>query len=520
MIRKYLVSTAGKQYYITKFHIIKIDDTLRFCYDIYLITSQSTGSIIKTIDQSFITNPESDSIFEKLPKDLKFSKNISQLEAIEVLTKIEEAVNANNRSSTPSQFIAIQLPQARLFYEINKVKLLYNFIKTFCDNYDLIKLNFDRPIENKDKIKKDDDIVLTAKSENPQNISSLFFEELVKLSPNNIVTFFILKQLATNYTNQQVKFELDESGNLSIHLTKIMNNLMLLYNDLMVIVNFRPKDISDENYKGHIKFRIQELIKLIISIYRNREQLNNNDLYLYLNFVLISLYVYGFWLNDFDLNSGPNLYNFVNKILISFKIPKDIKFIPTELIQDNTVVNVDLGKINKLASKYKYLIEIDRNKFIDNIIKDSKKDEISNQKHLELPSISKTRMLDLVSEHLPLNYEIITDVSLSDHKIISKAYHSYLIVENSKNLFTLDNIDENLRRFIDLINTKLIPTVNKYTEQIKLNPSTMFIYTECIRPNITSPLLSIQEQFYLLYDIIIPYLFDVHNITKITDYFH
>ena len=94
------------------------------------------------------------------------------------------------------------------------------------------------------------------------------------------------------------------------------------------------------------------------------------------------------------------------------------------------------------------------------------------------------------------------------------------MIENSKNLFTLDNIDENLRRFIDLINTKIIPTVNKYIEQIKLNPSTMFIYTECIRPNITSPLLSIQEQFYLLYDIVIPYLFDVHNINKITDYFH
>lgn len=514
MIKRYLVSMSGKRHYITKFYIVKIDNILRFGYDIYILSGESVVSIIKSINQSFINNPESDSIFERLPKELRFSKNISQLDALDIITQLEHSLSLGNTN----QFIQVRLPDAVLYYEYNKTKLLYNFIKYFYDNYELIKLNIDK-LETKQDKKSQPTVDSTLIKSPIQDINSQIFEELIKLSPNNILTFFILKQLVNNYTNQEVVFNIDENEHLNISLTKITNNLMLLYNDLMVIINFKPNNISEENYKTLIKTRIGELIKLIRFIYQHKEEINVNNLYLFLNFILIALYTYGFWLNNSDLNSGPNLYGFVNKILLSLKKTNSILFIPLDLKQNENVTNIELGKINQLASKYKYLIEIDRSRFINNIINDTRQSLVNKYPIQTLP-ISKAKLLNLASDRLPLNYQYINDKSLDSHLIISKPYHSLLILENSQNIFNLDEFDENFKKLISIVQTKLIPSVNKVIEQIKLNPSTLFIYNECIVPNINTQLLSIKEQFYLLYEIIIPYIFDTFKINKFLDHFH
>ena len=127
MLKKYLVSTAGKQFYITKFYINKIEDILRFGYDIHLITNVGISSMIGSIDQSFINNPESDNIFNKLSTTKKFSKGISQLEAIEVVSRMEGVINSSEIYS--SEYIKLELPRVILYYESHKYKLLYNFIK-------------------------------------------------------------------------------------------------------------------------------------------------------------------------------------------------------------------------------------------------------------------------------------------------------------------------------------------------------------------------------------------------------
>jgi len=514
MLKKYLVSTSGKQYYITKFYIIKIENVLRFGYDIFLINNAGVASMIDTINQSFINNPESDNIFNKLSSEKKFSKTISQLEALEVLHNLEKILNTEQTS----QFIKVSLPQANLYYELNKIQLLYNFIKHFCNNYELIKLDFDKPDIHKQELKSENNIQI-----DDSNISSNLFNELIKLSPNNLVTFFILKQLTAFYTNQTVEFVLDEEQNLTISITKLTNNLMVLYNDLMTVINFVPANIADENFKNLLKSRITTLIKIIIFIYDNNDKLLINDKYLYLNYTFVLLYIYGFWLNNSDSMSLFNLYNFINKILMAFKFNskvKTIKIEPTPL-QGDTDVAIDLSTINGLANKYKYLIDIDRNRFVTNIINDTKTliNNKTNKFNINIP-LNKAKLINLTNGNLPLKYEKIEDVKLSNHKIISKPYHSLLILENSKNIFNTDNIDENLPKLIDIIQNKMIPDLNKLSEQLILNPSTLFIYTECIEPNINNDLLNITEKLYLLYEVAIPYLFDRYNISKFLDYFH
>lgn len=516
MLKRYLVSTAGKPYYITKFYINKIDNILRFGYDIHVITNSGIASMIDNINQSFINNPESDSIFNKLATEKKFSNTISQLEALEVISGIEKSL----KEESFKDYIKVNLPRASLYFELNKVKLLYNFIKYFYDNYENIKVDIDKqnsPSTTAD-VKPTDNIEI-------KDISPTIFNELRNISPNNIITFFILKQISNMYTGQTLNFKLEEESNLIIEVESFTSNIMLLYNDLNILINFIPKTISDEEYKNIIKSKISVLIKLILALYENEDKLNINDKYLYINFIIILLYIYGFWLNGSDFNININLYTFVNKVIFNLKGSmgkiKNIKFIPLPMASKTDTSQVDISKINMLAAKYKYLIDFDRERFIKNIITDIESNPTDTESKFKQQNItlSKAKLLDLSGDELPLNYTLISDNNLKNHRIISKAYHSLLILENSINIFSIDNIDEQLPKLIDIINSKIIPSIRKKSEMVILNPSVILIYN-IIEPNIINIDLSIKEKMYLIFEICIPFIHDNFKVDKFVDYFH
>lgn len=518
MLKRYLVSTAGKPYYITKFYINKIDNVLRFGYDIHVITNNGIASMINNIDQSFVNNPESDNIFNKLSTEKKFSHTISQLEALDVLSGIEKSLRENSYKN----YIQVNLPRANLYFELNKVKLLYSFIKYFYENYETIKLEID---------KKDNPPLITADvkpqiSVEVKDISSKIFNELCRISPNNIVSFFILKQISNLYTNQSLNFKIEEESNLIIEVESFTSNVMLLYNDLNVLINYIPSGMAETEFKTMIKSKITILIKLILAIYENESKLNENDKYLYINFIIILLYVYGFWLNGSEFNININIHSFANKVIFSLKGNmgkiKNIKFIPLPITSNDESKLIDISKINTLAAKYKYLIDFDRERFIKNIITDVENPVTITKEKLKQQDIvlSKAKLLDLSGDKLPLNYKLISDSKLSTHRIISKAYHSLLILENSINIFNIDNIDEQLPKLIDIINSKIIPLLRKNAEMVTLNPSVLLIYNNIIEPNITNTSLSIKEKMYLIFEICIPFMHDNFKINKFVDYFH
>lgn len=515
MIKRYLICTSGKQYYVIKFYIIKIDTVLRFGYDIHLITNSGIASMIDKIDQSFSSNPESDAIFTKLSTDKKFSKTISQLEALDVINTLETIL----RSRPTDKYIRLTLPGAVLYYEINKIKMIYNLIKHFYDNYETIKTEFNKPTVDSSTAEYKPEIISDVK-----DISSKIFMELTKLSPNNIITFFIIKQISFLYTNQIVDFELDPEFNLNIKVSKFTNNLMLLYNDLNTYINFVPETLSTEEYNKYIKLHITTLVKLLITIYDNQSQLPANDKYLYINFILVLIYIYGFWANGSDFNSTNNLYSFANRVITALKGNtgkiKSIKFTPLPVSDEGESKQVELGTINMLASKYKYLIDIDKDKFVQHVLKDIK----AIDKNIVKPNhdlvLNKPRLLDLTTTKLPLYYEVITDLNLSNHRIISKAYHSLLILENSTNLLWTTDIDDMLPKLADIVKSKIVPALKKNGEMIVLNPSTLLIYTNCIEPFIDQGSMSINEKLYLIYQICIPFVHDNYKVNKIIDYFH
>lgn len=533
MLKRYIVSTTGRSAYITKFYINLFDNVLRFGYNIYQIKNTGISSMIERINDSFRSNPESDSVFNKLPVEQVFSHTISQLESTDIITEIEKVLaNPKGYTSNNSHF-KITLPYATLYYELEKVKLLYNFIKHFYENYELIKLELSKPKEN---ISDNSDLSKTEVSVNTNSIDSLsskIFNEFVKQSPSNILTFFILKSLTAFYNDHNVSFNYNsENGELLITISEFTSNYMLFYSDLNTLINYNAntENYDAETFRKSIRTKINSLIKILVYIFENSNKLNKEELYLYTHIIIIFIYVYGHWFNN---NTGSSdIYKFTNSVIKNLfnttNKYKIIKFINNSISKSSDLKLLDISKINELSVKYNYLIHIDSSLYIKNIITDYQKDnDIKNESSRKILDrisnrliLNKPKLLDLSNliDNPPLKYKIIS--SNTDHIVITKAYQDFLFVLNSNNVLPNYEFDNHLPKLFDVISNKIVPNINKFNEMVKLNASTLFIYTNFIEPYINNELISVEEKLYLVYDIVLPYVYDTFKIDKFIDYFH
>lgn len=536
MLRKYIVSVVGAKPYITKYYIKLVDNTLRFYYDIYLLKNPGITSMVEGFDQTFRTNPESDNVFEKLPKEKKFSHSVSQLEAYNVITHLENIIN--NRGELNSEYLQINLPRATLYYEIDKVQLLHNFIKTFYDNYEMIKLSYEKP--DASNLESDETSKINVKENiDTAEISSSLFNEIIKQSPNNLVSFFIIKNLLRFENSNITNFKYDETNkSLYIQVNEFTNNYMLFYNDLITLINYNDNvdNKSKDEYNKLLKSKINNIIKMTIYIYENKEHLNTQELYLYLSFSLILIYIYGHWLAN--NSSGSNIYKFSNNVIkhvfdLKSSNYSSILFFGLGEKQKQKEKNkegskLDISNINELSKKYQYLIDIDRQTFLKKIIDDNTE---FNNTELEKVNSNKKNILDKLILNKPklinlsnppfevLGYKKINN-KISSNTFITKAYEDLHFIINSNNILPNYEFDKNLPKLSDIIINKIIPKINKYNEMIKLNPNTLLIYEQFIEPFLDSSIISIDEKLYLIYDICIPYLYDVYKVDKVLDYFH
>lgn len=529
MLKRYIVSTTGRSAYITKFYINLFDSVLRFGYTIHQIKNTGIASMIERIDDSFRSNPESDSVFSKLPVEQVFSHTISQLESTEVIAELEKLLANPKAYTSNNSHFKVVLPYATLYYELEKVKLLYNFIKHFYDNYELIKLNLSKPKEDDNS----DNKIEIATNTSIDSLSSKIFNELVKQTPSNILIFFVLKSLTAFYNNHNISFNYNsETCHLDININEFTSNYMLFYSDLNILINYNAniENYDPETFRKYIRAKINSLIKICVYIFENSSKLNKEELYLYTHIILIFIYVYGHWFNN---NSGSSdIYKFTNSVIKNLLNTtnkyKSIKFINIPISNSENLKLLDISQINELSLKYNYLIHIDSKLYLKNIIigyeKNQLETEQTSRKILSTISnrliLNKPKLLDLsnLNNNPPLKYKILSNNT--ENIIISNAYQDLVFVFNANNILPNYEFDNHLPKLFDVISNKIIPNINKFNEMIKLNPSTLFIYNDFIEPHINNELIGVEEKLYLLYDITIPYLYDTFKIDKFIDYFH
>jgi hypothetical protein len=462
---RYIVSIAGKKPYITKFNIFKIDNIIRFGYEIYVINNKYQLEAIKELDSNFRSNPESTELFNSISSEKKFGHSLSQLEVGIIIKEIETSKALNG-------VLHIKFPKAQLFYEEEKAKLLYNFLKHFYDNYELIKLELSKQEQNVDS--------------NKSNLDS-----------NNKV--IINEQTSSDIFNKLI-------------LSNFTTNYMLFFNDLKLIISSYDINIKKDLDIANISKTLINGLVYLIDLFKNEDNykfISKSEFYLYINFNMVLLYVYYcLYKNNSDM------IKVINELLKQNKINITIEIANNEI--SNGGYNLDLEKINILSQKYNYLIYIDRENFVNNIIRDYDKQNEKFRK-VDLTKgiiVNKPSILNLES------FDVIKDDRFENNIIIDIYYRQLLIINSTETIIEKIDIDYRLTKLIDLINNKIIPNVNKRVEMIQLNPSTLLIYNEFISPFIRGDEISIDEIMFLIFNITIPYIYDNYKIEKFIDYFH
>lgn len=527
---KYIVSTSGKTPYIIKFYITSFDSTLRFVYDIYQITNPEKLARIETIDNQFLQNPENSNFFKNIPTKLVYTNSFSQLEAGETCESIQNILNQPNQKDI---YRIILPPTTRIYYNKKKSMILYYLIKHFYENYELIKLQLNGNIINNKEDELDSVQQKQEISTEIKNLSSYLFNRYIELSPNNLVSYFIVKYLDSkreNNNNFMIDYKFDEESNLIITMSEYDQNFMQFYEDLNIYVLSILDNIDKVKFKTNIELLINSIFYLQ-KLYEFK-QLDTSEIYYYTYFAILLILLYSISLrssinNDLNIKLPKNIFKYTNNVFKSMSANNNklkLIILKIEKKEDNLIdsFDFDLSKINSIANKYKYLVSIDSEAYVNNIITDykvSKSNKTSNTNNIK-NIIFSPKILNLENvENLPLDYSLITDPKLKDNKIISKHYRDLLLLNNSSvTLLDLD-VDTRLTRLVSIITDNLLPSITKYNEMIKLNPSTLLIMDQFLVKTKLAD-LSISDNMFVLYQIIIPHLYDYYKITKFIDYYH
>lgn len=485
---KYIVSMEGKKPFITKYYIERSDKTLRFYYEVYLITNIDQKMNISELDKAFRSNPESDTIFKSLGLEKKMVSSLSQIEANVIANNIESKLL---QSALTNNIVNVQFPNASFFYAKEKAEMLQTFLKYFHDNYENIRYQLS---EKKDVL----DLNITVNDKT----SSKIFSKLIELTPNNITAFFILKQLSIYEHNQYLEIELSENKTIEITLNQFSTNYMQFNSDIEIILSSLENLTTTKNLEKTINSLLGG-IEYLIDIYKNKENhkiISKNEIYLYINYSLLLIYIYFIVFTSSAKKTSGNIIAVTNHLFKKQGKPINFKYIENDQKFNKPI---DLSRINLLSQKYNYLLYIDKKNYVANIFREYY-DLETHKKDVDLTSGLTNKLLVNKPKLL----------KISEHP--NNEYETYKTLCTSSTIINL-NVSNHLKKLFDLIHNKILPNIN--LEMIKLNPSTLMIYHEFVMPHINQ-YICIDEIFYIIYDIILPYAKEHQNISEFVDVFH
>lgn len=517
-MNKIITCYREKNLYIIRFLIEEVNTNLRFIYEIYNIKNKSK---YKFIEDTFKSNPES-SVFNDIYGDIEkvFIHSISQIEAGEELSKFN--VDYNNLHNMG----VLRLPRITLNIENYKLSVVYNILKFYFENYDLIKLKMDSatPKENK---------------ENHTNLINRKIEinDIIKLTNNNLIIYYLHSYLNHfSYHNEHNKFELS-NRTLKIHINNLVfdNNTVDSKNIYLLIYNL---DIPDSEINNTLQILFKTLIKvinneLLISADNNIEE----ELILklnVLNFLCIIYgikYLYGNKISYEKIKYLPILNH------IYFQLIKNFKNLEFDRIEFYESLNNSEGEVtnfinlNEISKKYKYLTQLSTDEFIKAILTDIKnsppQDNNSNNpihslilNNPKILNIDYLLTLDNKDNNSLISYKKINTpdfIKLDKKFVITEEYLQILYLINSNGFIDHTKLDFRIVKFSDLIINEIIPAIEKYHE--------MLISTLIIMNNIINVILKDKimvdnsSKLFLIYKIIIPHLYNKYNINKFIDYF-
>jgi len=322
---------------------------------------------------------------------------------------------------------------------------------------------------------------------------------------------------------------------------------------------FRSLILSSNLHINNITFVIKKIFSILLQEHEKyKDQPLHIIMLLHLSFLYMMRYFYEVHRDNFresfskiicNPNSQKLLFmGLIRNTFTEFQNKLFFEFVPGNYEKENTELD---NVIEELSKQYKHLIPLSQEEFADrifnNLIEISRKDnrlpadfKISNKKVLNIENYLKInngngkslvdsyffdpeKTLSPVEisdfhEFKYLDYKLIPSPTNDRERIISEAY-KYLLnyIKNPSSILLIkDNkIPKNIINLFDLL-SKTVLSKDKITKE---TISTFYYYNLLVDSLPDSAVFKHSQLLYIIYQIIIPYHYDVYHNTEFIDVF-
>jgi len=530
-----------------------INDVLELHIHVYQFKGQLTASII----QSFESNSSNQNFIKMLPIEMIASEKLSLNQAEQYFLYFSQLLQ-----SVPNDMVnhTINIQTLTLYLPYQDIFRINNFINQFITTYEMVRMNLAVLVQkqaapavahqaddnNETEIQNNEDIEVEVEDvENADEVTLLL--ECFKLSPNPLCSYYISKRISHILSkSQREKLCFDfEKTTVTIHLTPLINQELIEisrdnHSDLIHIL--KSFDFNQEEYISKLRLLVRQLI-YIVTNYSN----DNKTYFITLKIIEFLIMAYAIKLspssflssNSINVQSPAVFKQTVNSLVnytVSYVLQhhvdtRTLKFDAVIFQHYNTVEYIDNNfdpiEVKQILSKELYLAEIDKDHFLNQVIKkvDARSKTIPANKFklvFNKPIIFKIEdLLDGVGvKHRYLQYSLVEgQKQFVNHKILTQEYLQILQINNvptiSKTL--LRNIHPILTKYANTIINQIFKELSSCDKEHAI--STLHLLSHFIRPYLHED-CSIQTEFFILYRIVVPYLYDTRNIDSFYDYFH
>jgi hypothetical protein len=531
---------------VLKFSITRHFHNLCIKMKLYRINMQSDQTV-----EAFRNNLESDPcnprIVEVIPTESILTERFHLVESEGVVDSILALPDSNQ----PSFQINIG-PNLTCVLKRQQVKRIYNFFNSFVTNFSLLDSIYKiyiNIIEERKGTVPTQVIADVPQEKLVLEQPSLIKENKEELAPKNETETeieYILNNFCIN--NQYRSFVIHHIFNHiryfsnSIKITEDNVDLPVLFDnyyyglnyDYIVTILKETFSVTDSNI---ISFNQKKILEMIVSTLEKQQDTDTKLILMLLFFifycyqvrVILTKYPNFDFSEFFTVETQQSGLNFFIK---QFNMQKKMEIRIFEKEDD-----IDNELIDEISLKYKHLIPVSESDFLEIAIKDYKNPvdfkiknfTVSEKRILDIDMLIKNddaikKVLENKKETVNTNVYNSRSCSSSllnyEQKIITKTYHFFQEYTNDPTTLSSLLLVKDLPIPKAIIN--LFDFFSRNIQKLffdKDNNSTLSYY-KILMDNLPAPTsYSHQTYLYLIYNLIIPFYYETHNITKFEDVF-
>lgn len=582
-IRFILVYNIQKeQPVIIRMEIIPVQQSLQLELSFYFLNTNLT----KTIIESFQSNDSNREYFKYLPTIKVYSTNLSLSDCEMLILQLSPYIS--NQNITFDMIYEFSTKWFKIKATHYHFYLIHNFIKGFISNYMYLQCEYFKSNSNEQNanvaVTNNSQPIVEIKNNNLEEYKDKEIEiihdnidldhltilnDSLQHCSNNLMKYYISKYIQTyiNCETYENDFNilLQQSNNINyilININPLIDiNLIALspshFNSIQSVINsinLNKMEITDKQRS------ITNNIIYLVNLYLDNK-VDKKILLLPLKILEFLLFIFiskdqNLPINQFSIsNHNPlgfhNFYlrwinHYIKLTIDSFASEFDNSRYSTIVFNhpiyskyDNKIE--DLDTLEQLLNKERYLLDVDKTSFINNVFakvtEDKEKKKIfkatRNNKQVNL-ILNKPQTIDLIyyissSNNTSgwLSYKLIESNNklLNGHKIITPEYEHLLIIATSNNKSLIadtikSKMNPKLLRFYDTIMNHIFVEIASSMKEMN-SISSLYLVNHHIRPFlIDEDNISAETELFILYRTVIPYLYDIYNIDKFIDYFH